>query len=668
MISKIINLSSFRLKNVFGTFFFCLLVAGNSVVFGEVKLARLFSDHVVLQRQKPIAVWGWAMPNEAVTVSLGEQNKLTQADAGGKFTVIFPPMEASGEALELTAAAKSGKLTVKDVLIGEVWLCSGQSNMEWTVKQADNFTEERKNADYPQIRHFFVEHNVEIEPQTDLKSGEWKLSSAETVGDFTAIGFFFARDVYQKLKIPIGLVHSSWGGSQIEGWISKEGMLSSDELKNYGQNLPRNWTEADAILEKNVKRATLGSENANPTLADEKKYLNPNYDFSKWIVNNPIGQWDWKGIWAWRGNGFMARKVEIPANFIATETTLGLAESYSYNEVYINGKQIFSGILKGKREIIVPKNTWRTGENKIVVKMNKTIEPEWFGLGLQGSADDVFVASKFEKIPLGKENWSLMPSFAEPHEYAHSSNNVGTLIYNGMIAPIIPFAMRGVLWYQGETNAGRSYQYRQTFPLMIEDWRKKWNDDFCFYFVQLSSFGANQSSNEGSGWAELREAQTMTLKVPKTGMAVTIDIGNANDIHPTNKQDVGRRLAAIALKQAYGQNILFGSPIFDSVKYENGKAIVSFNFADGGLQAKDKFGYLKGFEIAGADRKFYYAKAEIIGNTVIVSNDQVKNPVAVRYAWSDAPIDANLYNAAGFPAAPFRTDDWRGVTAGNKFQ
>lgn len=658
----------FGLKGVFATLFFCFLIGANSAAFGRVRLARLFSDHVVLQRQKPIPVWGWAQPNESVNVSLGGQNKTATADSSGKWKIIFAPMEATGESLELKAAAKSGKATAKDVLIGEVWLCSGQSNMEWTVRQADAFAAEKKDADYPQIRHFFVEHNVEIEPQTDLKTGEWKTSSTDSVGDFTAVGFFFAREIYRKLKVPVGLVHSSWGGSQIEGWISKEAMLASDELRDYGRNLPGNWAEADALLERNVKKITLGDANANPTLADEKNYLTADYDFSKWRSGDPLGQWDWKGIWAWRGNGFMARTVEIPEDFGARETTLGLAESYSYNEIYINGKQIFTGILKGKREVKVPKDAWRTGANKLVVKMNKTIEPEWFGLGFQGSADDVFIKSNDEKIPLGDANWRLMPSFAEPHGYAHSSNNVGTFIYNGMIAPLVPFGMRGALWYQGESNAGRAFQYRKTFPLMIEDWRKKWSDDFDFYFVQLSSYGANQSSNDGSVWAELREAQTLTLNLPKTGMAVTTDIGNATDIHPTNKQDVGKRLAANALKSTYGQDIQHSSPLFDAVKFENGRAIVSFKFAYGGLSAKDKFGYVKGFEIAGADRKFYYAQAEIAGDRVTVFHPQVKNPIAVRYAWSDAPVDANLYNSAGFPASSFRTDDWRGITVGNKFQ
>lgn len=648
-------------------FLFIFFSVGNPAVFAQLKLARLFSDHVVLQRQKPIPVWGRANANESVNVSLANQMKSAKADANGKWSVEFAPMEAGGPFV-LKASAASGNLTVNDVLIGEVWLCSGQSNMEWTVKQADNFKEEKKNANFPQIRHFFVAHNVEIEPQKDLSSGEWKISSPQTVGDFSAIGFFFARQIHQKTKVPIGLVHSSWGGSQIEGWISKEGMFSSDELKNYAQNLPENWAEADLMLERHLKKEILGDGNANPTLADEKKYLDLNYDFSKWIAANPMWQWDWKGIWAWRGNGFMAKKVEIPADFVAQETMLGLAESYSYNEVYINGTEIFRGILKGKREIIIPRNIWKAGENRIVVKMNRTIEPEWFGLGLQGAPEDVFIASKEEKIILGNENWSLMPSFAEKHEYAHSSNNVGTTIFNGMIAPLVPFAMRGVLWYQGEANAGRSFQYRKTFPLLIEDWRKKWNDDFYFYFVQLSSYGTNQNSNEGSGWAELREAQTMTLSLPKTAMAVTTDIGNANDVHPTNKQDVGWRLAANALKDIYGQNIASSSALYDSVKFENGKAVVSFKNTYGSLKVNDKYGYVRGFEIAGEDKVFYYAQARIAGDKVIVYNDKVSNPVAVRYAWSDAPLDANLYNSADFPVSSFRTDDWKGITVENKFQ
>ncbi len=649
------------------TLFYCVFCFSQTT-FAQIKFAQIFSDNVVLQRQKPIPVWGWAKPSEDVIVLLEKQKQTAKADKDGKWMVNFKPMEAGGPFV-LEASADSGKVLVKDVLIGEVWLCSGQSNMEWTVKQAKDFENEKKDADYPMIRHFFVEHEVTISPEKDLKKGVWVKSSSETFGDFTAVGFFFARKVYKELGVPVGLVHSSWGGSQIEGWISKEGMMASDEFKDYAINFPKDWAEADARLERQLKQKLVGTADFNPTLADEKRYTNSDFDFTKWHKAGAMGQWDWQGIWAWRGNGFMAKTVEVPAEFVGKETILGLAGGFNYNEVYINGKQVFAGILKGeKREVVVPRNFWKTGENKLVVKMNKMIEPEWFGLGLMGSADDVFVKTDDKKIMIGGNGWHLMPSFAEEHTYAHSSNNLGTTIYNGMIAPLIPFSIQGVLWYQGETNAGRSYQYRKAFPLLINDWRSKWNDDFYFYFVQLSSFGSNQSSNVGSGWAELREAQTMTLSLPKTGMAVTIDIGDANDIHPVNKQDVGLRLAANALKQTYGKDVPFSSPMFDSVKFVEELAFVSFKFTYDGLTARDKFGYVRGFEIAGDDKKFHYAKAEIEGFKIFVWNKNVKNPVAVRYAWSEAPIDANVYNSAGFPLSPFRTDDWNGVTINSKFK
>jgi len=634
----------------------------------QVRLPRLVRDSMVLQRDRELTIWGWAAPGEKVSVRFNNKRFRAVATAEGKWRLLMPAMKAGGPyTMQIDAA---NHITLKEILVGDVWLCSGQSNMEWTVKQADNFAQEKRDADYPQIRHFFVDHTVEMEPQADLKRGEWKSASAETIGDFTAVGFFFAREVYKKLKIPVGLVHSSWGGSQIEGWISREGMVSSDVLADYGRNLPENWAEADALLERNIKKIALGDAERNPTLEDEKKYTEAGYDFSRWHTGgNPIGQWDWKGIWAWRGNGYMARSVEIPESFVGQDVTLGLAGYHGYIEIYFNGKMLYKGtVTGGKMNFPMLKEFWKVGENRIVLKMNKAVEPAWFGLGLMGLADDVYLATQNEKIPLGNSDWKLMPAFAEKHEYAHSSNNVGTAIYNGMIAPLVPFAMRGVLWYQGESNAGRSFQYRETFPLMITDWRKKWNDEFYFYFVQLSSFGANQSSNQGSGWAELREAQTMTLSLPKTGMAVTTDIGNANDIHPTNKQDVGKRLAATALKQIYGVDMPFSSALFDAVKFENGKALVSFKFVYDGLTAKDKFGYVRGFEIAGADRKFFYAKAEIVGDKVLVSSEMVKKPVAVRYAWADAPTDANLYNSAGFPVSPFRSDDWPGVTVNSKFQ
>ena len=643
-----------------------IIIASGNQVHAQLKLARLFSDHAVLQRQKPLPVWGWAKPDETISVSLAGQTLKTQANTEGGWRVTFSPLEAGGP-YKLTVSDSTEKLMVEDILLGDVWLCSGQSNMEWTVANSDNFLKERKNADFPQIRHFKVEHDVSLQPEKELKMGDWKTCKPETVGGFTAIGFFFAREIYQKLNVPIGILHSSWGGSQVEGWISKEAMLSSDELKDYAKNLPATWEEADNRLARTVKKKVLGNPDANPTPDDEKKYLQADYDFSKWFTADPMGQWDWKGIWAWRGNGFMGKMVEIPSEMTQQITTLALAEHFSYDEIYVNGKQVSAGLLRGVRKILIPANTWKAGINKLMVKMNKAIEPEWYGLGLMGTATDLFVSTETQKISLAGNDWKLMPSFSDAYTFAHLSNNVGVSIYNAMIEPLVPYAIKGALWYQGESNAGRAFQYRKTFPLMIEDWRKKWNDEFPFYFVQLATYGSNQNSNEGSNWAELREAQTLTLKLPKTGMAVTTDVGNPKDIHPTNKQDVAKRLAANALKTTYNQDCVHSSPMYKTVFFDSNKAIVTFDFTGKGLMVKDKFGYLKGFEIAGDDHVFYYAKAELQGDKVHVFHPKGLKPVAVRYAWSDAPEEANLFNSEGFPACPFRTDDWQGVTMKVKF-
>ncbi len=637
----------------------------SSVAVGQVRLARLFSDHAVLQRRQPVPVWGWAKPGEAVRATLAGQTQQAKADATGKWTVKFAPMEAGGP-YELAVTAKSGKAGATDLLVGEVWLCSGQSNMEWPVRQANNFPAERRNANFPQIRHFRVDHELALTPQTELKAGDWKVCSSETVGDFTAVGFFFARELTQKLNIPIGLVHSSWGGSQVEGWISQEGMMSNDELREPARHLPTTWTQADSLIDGKLRQELLKGGNLNPTVADERQYINPAYDYSAWRKADPMGQWEWKNMYGIRGQGYMTCQVDIPAEMAAGPTTLALAENDSPNQIYINGKLVSEGVLKGVRKITVPANTWQAGPNRLLMKLGNATTPAWFGIGLQGSASDLYVENAEQRIAL-PSGWQIIPAFAEPHHYTRFMNNVATSIYNSMIKPLIPFAMQGVLWYQGETNAGRAYQYRQSFPLLINDWRRLWGRDLSFYFVQLASFGPNQSSNQGSDWAELREAQTMTLQLPKTGMAVTIDVGNPRDIHPTNKQDVGHRLSLNALKLDYGQAIEYSSPLYESVKVNGATATVTFKHTANGLIAKDKFGYLRGFEMAGDDHVFYYAQATINGNQVTVSSPAVPKPVAVRYAWSNAPIDANLFNSEGLPASPFRTDDWPTVSLRNKF-
>ncbi len=493
--------------------------------YGNVRLPRLISDNMVLQREKPITIWGWAEAGEKVNVQFNKQTKSTKTDKSGKWIVTLEA-EAAGGPFVMTVKGKN-TITINDILVGEVWVCSGQSNMEWPVRSVTDAENEINNAKYPEIRHFTVQRSVSVSPEEEVKGGDWKKATYENVGNFTAVGYFFAREVYNTLKIPIGIVHTSWGGTNSETWTSKQAFEQSEEFKEMITAMPS--IDPDEYSKKKI-------EEANKKLKDSN--------------------------------------ISLPA-----------------------------------------------------------------GTEITGTA-------------------------------ALGPNSYPTLLFNGMINPILNYSIRGVLWYQGESNAGRAYQYRKAFPLMIQDWRNHFKQgDFPFYFVQLASFNAsNGNSRLGSAWAELREAQTMTLSLPNTGMAVTTDIGEANDIHPRNKQDVGKRLAAIALNQLYQQKQVDGGPVFQSMNAEGDKIRITFTGTGSGLMVKDKYGYLKGFEIAGDDQKFSYAKAMIEGNEVVVFCEAVARPVAVRFAWADNPDDANLFNKEGFPAVPFRTDRWKGVTEAAKFK
>ncbi len=493
-----------------------------TVVRAEVRLPAIFGDNMVLQAGARLPVWGWADAGEEVHVLIGEQLRRTRADANGRWRVEFEPL-APGGPVKFVVEGKN-RIELRNVLVGEVWLCSGQSNMEWPVSRAANPEQEIASANYPQIRLFKVAKIVAAKPLEDT-DGQWQVCSPQTVAGFSAVGYFFGRELHKRLGVPVGLIQSAWGGTPAEAWTSLEALNAHPELKP----IVERW---DEILE-NYPKAL-------------ERYR--------------------KRMAAWQQNAKAARAA-------------------------------------GKRPPRRP------------------------------------------RPPRGPNH---------PHRPAG--------LYNGMIKPIVPFAIRGVIWYQGESNAARAYQYRTLFRTMIRDWRRTWRQgNFPFLFVQLANFRQRQAEPGESDWAELREAQTMALAEPNTGMAVTIDIGEANDIHPKNKQDVGRRLALAALAIAYGKDIVYSGPLYDSHKIEGNKVRIFFTHVDGGLVARG--GELKGFAIAGPDRKFVWAKAAIDGDTVVVWSDQVPNPVAVRYGWADNP-ECTLYNKAGLPASPFRTDDWPGITQG----
>lgn len=502
-----------------------LVLAG--VLSADVRLPSVISDNMVLQQGKAVPIWGWADTNEAVTVtgSWGSGKWETTADQDGKWMVKIDTGKAGGP-YEMTVSGKN-PITIKNILVGEVWVCSGQSNMEFTVKQAKNSAEEIAEANnYPQIRQFLVGRKVIYTPMYNC-NGKWQICNSQTAGNFTAVGYFFGRELTKQLNVPVGLINTSWGGTPAESWMSRE------------------YLEKDPNFQPILKR-------------------------------------------------FEAASVDIN----------GLKAKYREDMQKYNA--------------IVPQ--------------------------------------------LKAEGKPLPPKPEEPIGPGHPYSPTG--LYNGMIVPILPYGIRGAIWYQGESNAWRAYQYRTLFPAMIKNWRDAWHQgDFPFLFVQLANYMQPEPQPVESDWAELREAQLMTLSsVPNTGMAVTIDIGEP-DIHPKNKQDVGKRLALWALAKTYGKDIVYSGPIYKSMKVDGNKAVLAFDDIGGGLVAKGDS--LKGFAIAGADRKFVWADAKIEGDTIIVSSDKVAAPVSVRYAWAINPV-CNLYNKEGLPATPFRTDTWPGVTDGRR--
>ncbi len=497
--------------------------------FAEVKLPAVFSEHMVLQRDKPIPVWGWADAGESVAVSIAGQTKTTKADGEGRWTVQLDALDAGGPHTLTVAGGK--EIAIADVLVGEVWLCSGQSNMAMAVRSAKDFEQEQAAADLPQIRMFTTQRNASPEPVDDCQ-GSWAVCSPDTVGGFSATAYFFGRRLHGELKIPVGLINSSWGGTAVEAWTS--------------------WP-AQSKLE---------------TLAP---------------IREP---WQQK---------------------IADYDPQRAQAAYE--------KQL---------------ETWQTAARQ------------------------------------ARESGAKPPRRPTPPVDPRRDQNHPANLFNGMIHPLIPYALRGAIWYQGERNSnGQIAQfYGLQLATMIADWRQRWDDEFPFLWVQLPNFMKQQTEPvETGGWVVVQEQMLKTLAVPNTGMAVTVDVGEANDIHPKNKQAVGDRLAQWALAKVYDRDLCPSGPLFKSAETRDRAIVVQFDYAAKGLKCAGDS--LRGFAIAGKDQQFVWAEARIVDDTVVVSSPEVSQPVAVRYSWSSNPI-GNLYNGADLPASPFRTDDWPLDTEGQR--
>jgi sialate O-acetylesterase len=643
------------LRRVKLTLLSALLFFLNLSVSGEVRLPYVLSDNMVLQRGLPVNIWGWANPGEKVLVVFNNQKISAKAAKDGAWKVQLAPLAAGGP-FEMTIQGKN-VITLKNILVGDVWVCGGQSNMEWSLSNSRNWAVDQNSVENQNLRLFYVPKNISTTPLDNTLEAKWEICDRETAARFSAVGYYFGRNLEKELNVPIGLINNNWGGTGIETWTSLETMYADEDYKATVEKVKSIDTEQlRKEAETNRIKYQNTVDNEDPGIIN--KWYSEDSAISDWETMKLPQAWEGAGLPSVDGVVWFAKEIIIDPADAGKEASISLGPVDDSDITWLNGVQIgkTENRAGAPRLYKVPSGVLLAGKNKLTVKV---IDRSGRG-GLLGKDEEVFIEVEGKKKGLAG-NWFYkvglkLPAFKD----VSNPNTYPSLLYNGMINPITKYPIKGVIWYQGENNVGRHIKYRSQFPAMIKDWRQKWNcGDFTFLFVQLANFTDPVQAPQNSSWAGVREAQSMALSVPNTGMAVIIDIGEAKDIHPRNKDDVGYRLALAALKKAYGKDLVYSGPVYKSMKVEGDRIVLEFDHNGSGLWAKDKYGYLKSFAIAGADKKFVWAKASLtLDNKVIVTGEGVKNPVAVRYAWADNPDDANLYNKDGLPASPFRTDDW----------
>lgn len=635
-----------------------LLLAGS--LTAQVKVPTYFSNNMVLQKGMAIPVWGWATPGEKVTVTIDQSSMSATADKEGKWNVKLPAMNYGGP-YQLTIQGKTN-LSFENVMIGEVWVCSGQSNMEFQLITSKNGEAEVAASNYPNIRLFTVKKTISHHQQEKLQDGEWSQCSPATSSNFSAVGYFFGRELHQKLNVAIGLINSSWGGTIAETWTSEQTIGQNPDFTNQLAQLKKvNLDDYAKSVENEVKQRVGETSTIDKGMKNgQALWAAPAYNDAAWKTMELPGYIESNGLQGVDGIVWFRKEITLSADEAKQKSTLYLAKINDSDSTYINGTLIGSTRLQAEKSRVYPieAGLLKPGKNIITVR----IEDIGGMGGVYGNPATLYLQSGDHNISL-VGSWKYKVGIVKFNAVL-SPNSYPTLLYNAMIHPLVPFAIKGAIWYQGESNAERAKQYRRVFPDLIKDWRAHWNQgDFPFLFVQLANFKKPDSIPVESDWAELREAQTMTLALPNTGMAVTTDVGEALDIHPKNKQTVGLRLALAGLKVAYQKDIVYTGPVYQSMNVEGNKVTLTFDQIGSGIKIKDKYGYLKGFAIAGEDHQFHWATGKITGvNTLQISSSEVQYPVAVRYAWSNNPEDANLYNSADLPASSFRTDNWKGIT------
>jgi sialate O-acetylesterase len=627
-------------------------------------LPHLLSDHMVLQQGREIHIWGKADPGEKITVTLAEKVSSAQPNADGSWSVRLPAMPAGGPFTVVVRGKKT--IALRDVMIGEVWVASGQSNMTFALSDSLGAGEELPKADYPQIRLFTVPRKIAMEPQSDTLTAAWQICSPKTAKEFSAVAYYFARDLHQKLNVPIGIIESAWPGTTIEEWIDSETLQATQGRK---LNADREDSSLGAGKESTVGRTSFNLQFDDFELIRDPSSLGTAFsNFDDGTSRTSMGG-EWSYDWqdgpetffdlvapGHGGAGFAARVAGRMDGSDDSRLTARFKPDNSAADL-----SSYTGI-----------RFWVRGNGSFRVRTVQPTITDWddYGTSLsQATPDWKPVVVLFSE--LRQEGWGVTKDFTlqaltgfaiESFPTSGYPPRPGSGLYGGMITPLEPYPLRGAIWYQGESNALQAHQYRNLLPALIRSWRASWNDrDFPFLIVQLPNHGAIPDEPSESAWAELREAQFLTTRqIPNTGIAVTIDVGDPKDVHPHRKVEVGQRLALLALGTTYKKPIVYSGPLYQSMTVEGNKIRTRFTNIGTGMEAHGS-GQLVGFAIAGADRKFHWAEATIDGISVVVSSSDVPTPVAVRYAWGDSPR-CNLFNEAGLPASPFRTDDWPGIT------
>ncbi len=632
----------------------CVPIVFSAQIAAQIKLPQIIRDSMILQRDAKVKVWGWASPAEKITVTFNSKKYKTTTAADSNWHIILPPTKAGGP-YNITISGKN-TLTLKQILFGDVWFCSGQSNMVHQLNIHDvTYAKEVAQANNSNIRQFWVPNVTNLQaPQNNLPLGYWKPAVGEDVRPFSAVAYFFANKLFEQYHIPIGIINASWGGTPIEAWTSEEG------LKDFSAVISTIQKNKDTAYINSLNRRTANNRPAQPAdagLNGDKKWYYETYTPKGWKNINIPGYWEDQGVKDLNGTVWYRREIDIPASMIGKTAKVFLGRIIDADELYINGKRIGNTTYQyPQRRYAVATDVLRAGKNLFVIRVRNDA-------GKGGFVPDkpYCIFSGCDTVDL-KGIWQykvgevFVPGAGGFGGGGIAAHLQPAALYNAMAAPVTNYTIKGFCWYQGESNAARPEEYAKLQPALINDWRSKWQlGELPFLYVQLPGFMDYNYLPSESNWAKLRESQLNSLSISNTAIAIAIDLGEWNDIHPDNKKDVGERLALGAMKLAYGENIVHSGPLYQSHTTEGNKIIISFSNTGSGLITNDGEAPAE-FAIAGADKKFVWAKTKIEGNKIVVWNDAVANPLYVRYAWADNPVNPNVYNKDGLPASPFQLD------------